>query len=76
MNEQRLAKWLGERKRWSAPLRDAAEDPVYLARRSPERAQALADAIIEAADADAAEPDPGSRGVEIQVNVFPTGDPA
>jgi DNA-binding transcriptional ArsR family regulator len=82
LNEQRLEKWLNERERWSAPWRDAAEDSVYVARLSPERARALADeliTIIEAAyaeSADPADPDPGTRGVEIQLNVFPTGDPA
>lgn len=76
MAEQRIEKWLEDRERWSRPWRDSAEDSVFVVRLGPDQARTLADAMIELIDAwRARPPEPDARNVEIQLNVFPTGDP-
>jgi len=76
ISDQRLSRWLGERDRWSGAWRDAAENSNYVARLSPEQARALADELTAIIDRYlTSEPAQGSRSVEIQLDVFPSGEP-
>lgn len=76
LSGQRLERWLAERERWRDPWRDAAEDSVFVARLSPEQARALGDELTAVIDSYIRRPEgPGARDVEIQLNVFPTGEP-
>ncbi len=77
ISEQRIEKWLNERERWSGAWHDAAEDSAFVARLSPAQTRALADELVAIIDAYIARPPgPDARDVEIQVDVFPTGEPA
>jgi len=82
LSEQRLQTWLNERERWTEPWRDGAESTSYVARLGAEQMQELRDelsAVIDAHVARAAGPDtagPDVRNVEIELNIFPTGEPA
>jgi DNA-binding transcriptional ArsR family regulator len=74
--QERLLRWLTERENWSQPWRDGAETTTAVARLSVEQMTALRDelsAVIEryVGQSPAAE----GRNVEIQLNVFPTGEP-
>ena len=76
MSGQRLEKWLDERERWSGRWRDAAEDSTYVARLSPEQARALADELTAIIDTYMTRPPgPDARDIEIQLDVFPAGEP-
>ena len=75
--EERIERWLRDRERWSAAWRDAAEDATFVARLSPEQTRALGDELISVVDRYlACESGPEARTVEIQLDVFPTGEPA
>ncbi len=75
--EERVERWFSERGRWSRRWLDAAEDSVFVARLSAEQARALADEMVATIERYIlGEPGPGARNVEVQVNVFPTGEPA
>ncbi len=77
MAQERVERWLGERERWSRQWLDAAEDSVFVARLSAEQTRALADELVAIIERYIlGEPGPGARNVEIQLDVFPTGEPA
>ena len=77
LSEQRLHRWLDERGRWNGPWRDAAEDCTYMVRLSPEQTRALADELTAVIDRYLArDPGPDARNVELQLDLFPTGEPA
>jgi DNA-binding transcriptional ArsR family regulator len=75
--EERVERWFGERARWSRTWLDAAEDSVFVVRLSAEQTRALADELVAIIERYLVrEPGPGARNVEVQLNVFPTGEPA
>lgn len=77
MVDERRATWLAGRERWSREWRDAAEDSTYLAHLDPEQVRALGMELTEVIERYiACPPGPGARNVDIQLNVFPTGEPA
>ncbi len=75
--EARLETWLDDRERWSPAWQEAAEDSVFVARLDPEQSRALADELVEVIERHLAAPARSdARTVEIQLNVFPTGERA
>ncbi len=77
ISEARAERWLRERPQWGQRWRDAAEDSVFVAALNPDDARALADELVAVIDRYLARaPRPDTRAVEIQLDVFPTGEPA
>ena len=76
LTEERLGRWLAEAASWSREWRESAADSVYVARltsrQMAELSEELGRLILRSV---ALIPEPESRTVEIQLNVFPTGDP-
>lgn len=76
MIEERRRTWLAGRERWSPRWRDAAEDSVYAARLSPEQARDLTEELTPIIDRYVGcPPGDGARSVEIELAIFPTGEP-
>jgi DNA-binding transcriptional ArsR family regulator len=76
LTDERLRRWLDEASSWSPDWRDSATDSVYVARLTSDQMAALARELNRLILRYVAlSPVPDSRVVEIQLNVFPTGDP-
>jgi DNA-binding transcriptional ArsR family regulator len=77
LSEERLLRWLTERERWSQPWRDGAETTTAVAHLSVEQMTALRDELSAVIERFVAEPPAAeAKTVEIELNVFPTGEPA
>jgi DNA-binding transcriptional ArsR family regulator len=75
--DARLQRWLSDQDRWSTAWLEASSDSTYAARLSAAQAAALRDELDATIRRHAQlEPGPGDRLVEIQLNLFPTGEPA
>ncbi|HEY3523142.1 MAG TPA: helix-turn-helix domain-containing protein [Candidatus Limnocylindrales bacterium] len=71
-----LATWQAESDRWAAEWRDASTDSIYVAHLDAAETAALRDELDAVISGYAGRPDrPGARIVEVQVSVFPTGEP-
>src|SRR5439155_12056892 len=71
-----LRAWRDAGRRWSEAWREASEDSIYVATLDAREAAALRDeldAVLTSYTQRTSRP--GGRVVEIQLNVFPTGDP-
>jgi DNA-binding transcriptional ArsR family regulator len=76
MATRHLDAWLDGRDRWGEAWRDAGENAIYIAHLDHDEAQALRAELDAVLGAYARRPArPGSRVVEIQLSLFPTGEP-
>lgn len=77
MAEERVGRWLREREAWSETWRDAAENATFAVQLGPAKTRALGDELIAIIDRYlSAEPEPNARPIEIQLDIFPGGQPA
>jgi DNA-binding transcriptional ArsR family regulator len=71
-----LDAWLEGRDRWNEGWREAGENAIYIAHLDHDEAKALRAELDAVLGVYARRPErPGSRVVEIQLNLFPTGKP-
>jgi DNA-binding transcriptional ArsR family regulator len=71
-----LERWFNEGVNWPREWQESSSDSVYSIELTADQASALRDELKLVLDRyRSLPPDPGSRQVEIQVNLFPTGDP-
>jgi DNA-binding transcriptional ArsR family regulator len=73
---EHLRTWRETGDRWSQLWRDASEDAVYVANLDPREAAAMRDELdVVLFRYTQRQVKPGTRVVEVLLNVFPTGDP-
>jgi DNA-binding transcriptional ArsR family regulator len=74
---ERLERWLAERERWSQPWRDGAETATAVVRLTVEQMTELRNELSAVIERYLQMPAAAEgRNVEIELNIFPTGEPA
>jgi hypothetical protein len=73
---EHLRRWLNDEPRLSAPWRDGSQNELRVARLTPAELLKLSKELDRVVGKyTEREPAPGRRNIEIQLNVFPLGDP-